>query len=638
MSQQPEDLLEFDVYCIDVGQRVLLSRGTPVPLGPKVFDTLLALAEEPGRVLEKDYLLKKIWPDTFIEEGSLARNVSTLRRVLGKSPEDQEYIETIPKRGYRFKSAVRRVSGAYATPAGSGRLTEDVLSEDGREPVATVEEVVALSPGSTTTTRGLAWGVGLLLVLTSALATWELWGATERPGSIRALAVLPFLNLTGDQNGEYFSDGLTEELINALSNISGLRVVSRTTVFQFKNRAGDVRELGRRMNVDAIMEGSVRREHGRIRVTVQLNNVHDGYHYWSRTWDNDGEDLFAIQQAIAQQVARSLRPSEAGVVIAGRPLTTSVEAYNLYLQGQFHRRRPSASDMTRALGFYRQAIERDPSFAEAYVGLAILLNEAGTGGRMRPSEAFPQSQAAVTKALELNPFLAAAYSAQGWTSMHYDWNWDAAEQSLRRAIELSPTDPETHHSYSHFLLAMGRFPESLAESQQSIDLDPLNAGMRGHLVLHFNLAHEFGRALEAAKAGLEIDPAALDSWMYSLAAYEATDRCEEAIEARARLAQPPELLAALRAGLAAAGARGYWSTLRDHELEQAKIGQASARTLSAAYARLGQGDEAVDWLDRALHEREGWVVYLNVAPGFEGVRANPRFKDIVARIGLPVRD
>jgi TolB-like protein/DNA-binding winged helix-turn-helix (wHTH) protein len=638
MSQQRQDFLVFDGYSIDVGQRVLLSHDTPVPLSPKVFDTLLALAEEPGRVLEKDHLLKQIWPDTFIEEGSLARNVSTLRRVLGKSPEDQEYIETIPKRGYRFKSAVRRVSGAYATPAGPGRLTEDVLSEDGREPVATVEDVVALSPGSTTTTRGLAWGVGLLLVLASALATWGLWGATGRPGSINSLAVLPFLNLTGHQNGEYFSDGLTEELINALSNIPGLHVVSRTTVFQFKNRAGDIRELGRRMNVDAIVEGSVRREDGRVRVTVQLNSVKDGYHYWSRTWDDEGNDVFAIQQRIAQQVAQTLRPSDGGIVVAGRPLTTDLKAYDLYLQGQFHRRRGSSSSMRTAVGFYRQAIERDPSFAEAYVGLAILLSEGGTSGLLRSLDAFPESQAAVTKALELNPLLASAHSTQGWISMHYYWNWGAAERNLRRAIELSPTDPETHHSYSHYLLAMGRFRESLAESQRAIDLDPLDAGKRDHLVLHFDLAHEFARAIDAMKAPLDMDSANRGAWNYGLTAYESTERFDEAINARAQLAQPQKLLAALRTGLAAGGARGYWSALRDEELKNAKSGQASTRTLSAAYARLGQADEAIDWLERAFREREGWIVYLNVNPAFDGLRANPRFKDLVAHIGLPVRD
>jgi TolB-like protein/DNA-binding winged helix-turn-helix (wHTH) protein/tetratricopeptide (TPR) repeat protein len=630
---QPEDLLEFDAYSIDVGQRVLLSRGTPVPLAPKVFDTLLALAERPGRVLEKDYLLKKIWPETFVEEGSLARNVSTLRRVLGKAAEDQEYIETIPKRGYRFTGAVRPMSAAHVAPADSGSLPEDVLSEGGREPSRAVEDVITRPPIRLRV--GLGWGVGVILVLACALAAWAFFGTTQRPGSINSLAVLPFLSLTGDQDGDYFSDGLTEELINALSNIPGLHVVSRTTVFQFKNRAGDVRQLGRRMNVDAIIEGSVRRERGRVRVTVQLNSVKDGYHYWSRTWDDEGNDVFAIQQRIAQQVAQTLRPSDGGIVVAGRPLTADRKAYDLYLQGQFHRRRGSASSMRTALEFYKQAIARDPSFAEAYVGLAILLSEAGTDGRLRPLQAFPQSQAAVTTALELNPLLASAYSARGWISMHYDWNWDAAERDLRRAIDLSPTDPETHHAYSHYLLAVERFPESLIESQRAIELDPLNAEMRGHLVLHFDLAREFARAIAAAKATFEIDPGNPDAWNYGRRAYESTDQFDEAINARAQLAQPAELLATLRTGLATAGARGYWSALRDHELENAKDGQASARTLSVAFARLGQDDEAIDWLERALREREGWVVYLNANPEFDGLRANPRFKDLVARIGLP---
>ena len=321
MSQEREDLLEFDVFTIDVGQRVLLSRGTPVALPPKVFDTLLALAQQPGRVLEKDYLLKTIWPDTFVAEGSLTRNVSTLRHLLGKSPDDQDYIETIPKRGYRFKADVRRLPEAVATP-GPDRSPDDVR--------APAHAVAAVVPTSRRT--GIAWSVGLFLVVATALAAWRL-SATARPASIDSLAVLPFLNLTGHPDGEYFSDGLTEELINSLANSPGLHVVSRTTMFQFKNRADDVRELGKRLSVDAIMEGSVRREGDRTRVTVQLNSVRNGYHYWSRTWDSTGRDAFAIQQGIAQQVALSLRPSDAGVIVAGQPQTTDLEAYNLYLQG-----------------------------------------------------------------------------------------------------------------------------------------------------------------------------------------------------------------------------------------------------------------------------------------------------------------
>jgi TolB-like protein/DNA-binding winged helix-turn-helix (wHTH) protein/Flp pilus assembly protein TadD len=644
MSKQAEDLLEFDVYRIDVGQRVLLSRGNPVLLSPKVFDTLLVLAEQPGRVLQKDYLLKKVWPDSFVEEGSLARNVHTLRRVLGPAPDGQEYIETIPTRGYRFKALVRRVSDEHAAPASPDGVPDEVPTEaDGRGLPEAIGHERAQADGTIIGRPAirprvmLAWGIGFLLVIASSVAGWRLLPATERPHSITSLAVLPFRNVTGNQDIEYFSDGLTEELINALSNIPDLQVVSRTTVFQFKNRAGDIRELGRRMNVDAIMEGSVRREDDRIRVTVQLNSARDGYHYWSRTWDSGLRNVFAIQQEIAQQVALSFRRSEAGVVAAGRPLTSDLEAYNLYLQGQFHRRRASATSLNKAAGFYRQAIERDPRFAEAYVGLAILFNQAATDGRLSPSEAVPQSKAALAKAIELNPVLPSAYAVQGWISTHFEWDWVAAERNLRRAIDLDPTDPESHHSYSHFLLAMGRFPESLAESQRAIELDPLNAEWRSHLALHFDLAREFAKAIDTAKIALDLDPGLPDGWNYSRIAYEFTDHFEEAINARSQLGQPPESIAALRTGLAAAGAQGYWRALRDSELARSKNGQASARTLALAYARLGDRRDATEWLERAIQEREGWVVYLNVNPAFDGLRGDRRFEDLVTRVGLPGR-
>jgi tetratricopeptide (TPR) repeat protein len=237
------------------------------------------------------------------------------------------------------------------------------------------------------------------------------------------------------------------------------------------------------------------------------------------------------------------------------------------------------------------------------------------------------------KALELNPLLASAYSAQGWISMHYDWNWDAAEQSLLRAIDLSPADPETHHSYSHYLLATGRHRESFAESQRAIDLDPLNAGMRGHLVLHFDLAHDFVSAIDAAKTAVDIDPTAPGD--FAITAYESSNRFDEAIDARAELAHPPELLAALRTGLATAGAQGYWSALRDSELD--KSARSSDYTLAHAYARLGKRREAMELLEKAFSSREPWLVYLNVNPHFDGLRGDPRFEDLVTRIGLPGR-
>jgi TolB-like protein len=433
---------------------------------------------------------------------------------------------------------------------------------------------------------------------------------------------------------EYFSEGLTEELINALSNIPPLRVVSRTTVFQFKNYAGDIRELGRRLNVDAILEGTVRRQDDRIKVIAQLNSVQDGYNYWSKTWDNKIGDFFEIQEEIAKQLARSLRPSEAGVVNAGRPLTTDPEAYTLYIKGQFHRRRSSETEVKTAVGFYQQAIARDPRFAEAYVGLAIVLSEAGTSGLLSPSEAVPEAKAAVAKALELNPLLASAYAAQGSIALHYDWDWAAARQNLERAIELDPTDAETHHSYSHFLLVMGRFPESLAESLRAIELDPLNAGMHGHLVLHYACAREFPMAIEAAKTAIGIDPASKQTWRFKLSVHEFLGEFENAIDARSGMGEPRELTETLRTGLTTAGPLGYWAAVRDSELKKTDA-QVDALMLAHAYARLGQSREAMDWLERMFRDRIGSLVYLNINIDFDSIRNDPRFKDLIKRIGLP---
>jgi tetratricopeptide (TPR) repeat protein len=290
--------------------------------------------------------------------------------------------------------------------------------------------------------------------------------------------------------------------------------------------------------------------------------------------------------------------------------------------------------MNRAIALYQQAIDRDPSFAEAYVGLAIVLNEAGTDGRLQPDDAYPRSRAAVAKALGLNPLLASAYAARGWIAAHCDWDWSAADRDLRRAIEMNPAEPESHHVYSHLLLAMGRFEESLAESRRALELDPLNAGLHVHLVMHFGYTREFAKALDAARTALDIDPA-VDAWPFALYASESMGSFDQAIEARTHLRQAPELIAALRDGLRAAGPEGYWRAVRDAELDTSKDRQVNRRTLARAYARLGQRREALDWLERAFGERDPWLVYLKADNSFDGLRGDPRFDGLVGRLGLP---
>ena len=329
--------------------------------------------------------------------------------------------------------------------------------------------------------------------------------------------------------------------------------------------------------------------------------------------------------------------------IAALPVTTDLEAYELDIQGLFYLCCVVPFEYEDRDGILSSGNRtRYSSFPEAYVGLAIPLNERCTASCWLNSFS---SVSAVTSCgdqgiRQLNPSLRLRVQPRGGGSLtHYDWNWDAAERDLRRAIDLSP-DGSASRTIP-ILTICSRWGASMnrwLKAGGAIDLDPLNAGMLGHLVLHFALAHEFARAIDAATAALEIDPGAPDALIFSLGVYKSSGRFEEAIGTRGRLAHPPELLAALRTGLAAAGERGYWSALRDHELEKAKNGSASARTLVAAYARLGQEGEAVDWVERAFREREGWLVYLNVSPDYDGLRANPRFKQLVARIGLPSRD
>jgi TolB-like protein/DNA-binding winged helix-turn-helix (wHTH) protein/tetratricopeptide (TPR) repeat protein len=648
MSDDNLGSLEFYDYRIDARQKLLLRGAEVVPLAPKVFDTLLALASARGRVVDKDDLLKQVWPGTFVEEGSLARSISTLRKILGDDGGEQRLIETIPKRGYRFVAPIRDVapderpllpvaSAQAALPLPVSPVVEAFdVGDDGKRPATGVPPFAVGLARRIPRRAVIAFAIVLGI---AGIATYS--SLASKPvrldGPIDTIAVLPFLNLTADPNSEYIADGLTEQLIDALSNVRGLHVVSRTTVYQFKNHADDIRRLGRQLNVVAIIEGSVRRQDERIRVTVQLVNVESGYHYWSRTWDRQLGDVLTIQQDIAENVVQALQPSPANRVVSGRPVTMDREAYNLYLQAQFFRRRDrDAAYVSKAAGLYRQAIARDPGFAEAYVGLAILYNEAGASGTVGPSDAYPQAKAAIAKALELDPSLSTSYATRGWIEMHFDWDWTAAERDLRRAVDMDPNDAEAHHSYAHFLEARGRFDESSDESRKALAIDPLNAGMLGHLAFDYDQARQYAKAIDAAKTTRDIDQDVPDGWAYALIAYEATGLLPQAADMRAHLGQPADLIAALRSAAVHNDPSAYWRSIRDNELEHLhQHGSASAATLAKAYAHLGQTARAIDWIEYGVREHQGWIAYLNGASDFDHIRGDRRFQAIVDRVGLP---
>jgi TolB-like protein/DNA-binding winged helix-turn-helix (wHTH) protein/Tfp pilus assembly protein PilF len=620
MSLQHSQLYEFGDFRLDTVSRRLLHGNQIVTLTPKVLDLLAVLVESNGRILDKEELMKAVWPDSYVEEGNLTQNISVLRKTLAAGTALENYIETLPRQGYRFIAPVREIGA------------EEIQTVERTRARVVVEEE----------TSGSRWGVGVLFGLVALIlagaATW-FWithhnGNQPHP-AVNSLVVLPFVNLSSDKDNEYFSDGLTEELIDVLTRIDGLRVVARTTAFQFKGKPQDIRNIGQQLGVAAVLEGSVRKEQNHLRVTAHLNSVADGYHFWSETYDRELKDVFAIQEEIAQAIRHTVgqtlgRPD---VQPPAKRHTPNLEAYNLYLQGRYHQTHIVQESMDKAIALFQQAIERDPEYAAAYAALAYSYAELGYTGQLPPKQAFPKVVSPLHKALALDDSLAEAHMVQGTVSFLFDWDWDAANRELQRAISLNPASSFAHHWYSHYLVAMGRLPESLVESRRALELDPLDLEIISHLVWHYDYSREYDRAIVAAEKSLEIDPNHRPTLTFLVWGLEGAGRFDQAVDVIQKIGSlSAEQIATLRRGVNASSATGYRRALINLNLQGTDPDNYG---LAEHYAHLGDAAHAVDWLDRAYQERHSWLVYLNSDPAFDGIRSDRRFVAVVRKVGLP---
>ncbi|MBS1830442.1 MAG: winged helix-turn-helix domain-containing protein [Acidobacteria bacterium] len=580
-------------------RRRLMKDDAEVRLTPKAFDILLVLSRCAGDLVEKQVLMKEVWGDVFVDESTLTQNIFTLRKALG----DPSYIETIPRVGYRLTVPVTPVAQPIPEPAPPTRRSLLFV--------------------------GGAFGV-LLVIGAGYLSTHNRTQQAGAMADLRSLVVLPFVNI-GDAGHEHLADGITEETINALSAAQRLRVVARSTAFQFKGKPQDVRELGKKLNVEAVLEGSVSRQQNQLRVTAQLSRAADGTIIWSKSWMRDWKDVFAVQREIAQTIAGNLGPS------AGKPGTGNVEAYNLYLLGRFHRSKFVPASIEKAVASYRQAIEKDPSYAAPYAALADCYQVQGYSRSLPPKEAFPLAASMVRKALALDPSQVYAHTVDAKIKLYFDRDWAAAEQAISRALSIDPSDSELHHTYSHLLIAMGRFTESLAESHRAIELDPLNQDVLGHLPFHYYLSRDYDAGISAALRSLEVDPQHVPTLAHLLWNYRASGRMEQAVETGAKLGYSPALVALLRDSLAPSAKDGYWRTFLKHQLKTFGPSDPNGHAFEfgALYSRLNDRDHAFEWLNRAYEDRSSWLVYLKVDPAFDNLRADPRFTDLVRRIGLP---
>jgi TolB-like protein/DNA-binding winged helix-turn-helix (wHTH) protein/Flp pilus assembly protein TadD len=622
----------FGLFEVDLRSGELRKSGVKLKLPGQPLQVLAALVERPGEVVTRDELRNKLWDaDTFVDvDHSLANAVKKIREVLGDSADSPRYIETLPKRGYRFLApvtALESASPALASP------TIDIPLEaplPGGQPRSmgrrSFMHVAAAGAAVATGAGALAAGFNV-----AGSRDWLRWKLM--PPRIESIAVLPLDNISGDSQQDYFADGMTDALITGLGQVSALRVISRTSVMGYKGTKKSLPEIARELNVDSIVEGTVLRSGERVRITAQLLYAPTDRHLWAQSYDRDLRDILELQsevaRAIASEVVAKLNSEQSRLA---NTRTVPPAAYEAYTKGAFG---PSAE----AIESFEQAIKLDPNYALAYAGLADRYYTLGLFGGLAPDLAYARMKDAALKALESDEALPKAYGLLGSVRLHHDWDWKESERAFHRALTLNPNDADARHGYSHFLLAMSRNEESLAETQKALDLDPLNATLIACMGWHVLYASQYDKAVNYAGRALQISPKNFWAELVIGWADEQRGRFPEAIAAFEKAIDFSRgraiTVASLGHALAASG------RTREAQRVLAKLKEQSQRTyvpayeMAAVYNGLGERDQAFAMLGKAYQERSSFLVHVGWDPRFRNLHGDSRFQDLLRRIGLP---
>ena len=617
---------EFGRFRLDPTGRVLFRDDQAIQLPPKAADVLLLLVQNAGKVVEKEELLKRVWQETYVEEGSLARTISILRKTLGGGDNEQEYIATIPKLGYRFVIPVKETDGFPLRG----------------------EEIVR-SPGRVYRNRAIMLVLVLagLLIGSYFLTTGYLGrrsGGKPPATHIDSIAVLPLKNLSDDREQEFFSDGMTDALITNLGKVSALRVISRTSVMRYKDTKKSVSEIARELQVGAVVEGTVARSGNRLRVTANLVQASPERHLWAEMYERDLRDVIALQndvaRAITQQIQVELSPEEHATLSTSH--TIDPDAYKLYLKGRYFWVKRNRESFNLAMDYFQQAINRDPGYAAPYSGLAdcyVLFGSSFDVGGLAPNDVQPKAKAAALKAMTLDNSLSDAHNSLAYVKLTYDWDWRGAETEFRQALKLNPGYAHGHHWYAHLLFSSGRRDEALAEANRALELDPVSPIINLHLGWHYLYAKQYDRALDQLAKTLELDPNyALAHWYRGLA-YEQKKMYAEALSemSRAKDLLPGNLAVQSDIGhvYAVSGDRAAAEKVVTELNREAAERYVNQYELALIYVALGQKDQAFQALDRAFREHSDQLIYLNVDSRLDPIRPDSRFKNLVRLVGIP---
>jgi DNA-binding winged helix-turn-helix (wHTH) protein/TolB-like protein/Tfp pilus assembly protein PilF len=652
---------EFGPFHLEPRERLLLRDGQAIQLAPKVFETLVVLVEQRGRIVEKDELMKRVWPDTFVDESSLTRNISVLRKALGEDATGSRYIETVPKLGYRFRADVS-VSGDEQADLIVEKRTfsqtitiEDETDETDIEPVS-VQKALAAGSGTNTGSeinKGPLWEarpvalVALALLVGMAGLFLYFWISSKpsRPAGvadIKTVAVIPFKILGAEPDDQHLGLGMADTLITRLSNLKEIVVRPTSAVLRYNVADQDPVVAGRALQVEAVLEGSIQRVDDRIRVTVRLMSVQDGSPLWANKFDEKLTDILAVQDSISEQVVRTLALNLSGDErkLLTKRYTASVEAYQAYLKGRYFWNKRTGENYEKAIEYFEQAIGIDSNYALAHTGLAdaysLLANSPGSN--QEREERYQKAKAAALKALNIDETLAEAHTSLGWIRRNYGWDWPGAEREFKRAIELNPNSADAHQWYALLLTTLGRMDEAIAESKRARELDPLTPIVSvnaGSVLFH---ARQFDRAIAHFQEALELDANFFPARHGLVMAYVQKRMSDEAIAKIQQILPSYKDSVILQALLARAyiwtGQRDKVQEALDYLHEQAKRRSDAFYHLATVYSDLGEKDKAFESLQQAYEGHDDRLLWIKVDPRLDNLRSDSRFQDLLRRMGL----
>ena len=618
MSQQDSHSYEFGRFRLITAERVLLREGELVPLTPKVFDILVTLVEHGGQVVAKDDLMKRVWPNTFVEEGNLTQNISLLRKALGESPGGVQFIETVPRRGYRFVADTNQSWGEKPAPVPEPAPVVSIPNTTSQPVAAKRTPLYALVAGV------VVLGIVGLVYLTGR-------GKAGEPTAIQSIAVLPFVHESSDPDAEYINDKIAESLINSLSKLPQLRVVPRSVVANYKGREIDPRKVGQELNVRAVVTGHMRRHGDIISIQADLIDLENVAQLWGQHYDHKLSDILLVQDDISRDIFENLR------LKLNIEEKKQLEAYRLYLKGRNAWNKRTGDALLQAIEFFNQAIAIDPNYGAAYAGLADCYNMLVVYGRLQPKEGFPKAKDAATRALDIDESSAEAHTSMAFIKFRWDWDRTATEREFQEAIKLKPAYAPAHQWYSSYLVAVERFDEAIAEAKRTEELEPLSFVASSHLGWIYYLSGQNDKAIDQCKKILELDPSSFPARRYLGLAYEGKGMYAEAIgefQTGVKLSGSPLMLALLGHAYAVSGKTAEAKqVLKDLEELQGQR-YVSPYTVAAIHAGLGDHEQAFKWLETAVEERDIWLMNLKVDPVFAKLRTQRQFTDILARIRL----